>query len=114
MINEMDLIRTFAAKAEVTNMNVDDIFGKHARKIMNGTPTYVIEREITLRLEAQRNRPIHENDFRDMQTFCAVVAYADIVIAENQFTSLAHQAGLDRTFGTVIASDLGELRKRLA
>jgi hypothetical protein len=113
MINELELIRTFVAKAGVPDVNVDDILFRHARTIMNATPTYFIEREITLRLDAQRDRPIHENDFRDMQTFCTVVPYADIVVAEKQFTSLACQAGLDRKFGTVITPDLGELTERL-
>ena len=62
---------------------------KNAHKVINDSPTYYIEREIALRLEAQQNRPIEKNDFRDMQTFCAVVAYADVVVAENQFANLA-------------------------
>jgi hypothetical protein len=114
MINELDLIRSCAAKAEVPDVNVDDILFYHARKIMNDTPTYFIEREITLRLDAQRDRPIHENDFRDMQTFCTVVAYADIVVAEKQFASLACQAGLDRKYGTIITPNLEEMAQRLA
>jgi hypothetical protein len=37
-----------------------------------------------------------------MQSFCAVIAYSDIVVAENQFSSLARQAGLDTKYGTTI------------
>ncbi|MCB1392416.1 hypothetical protein [Nitrobacter sp.] len=63
---------------------------------MNECPTYFIEREIGLPIEAQ-DRPIEESDFRDMKTFCAVVAYADIVVAESRFSNLAVQSGLHRS-----------------
>ena len=110
MINEIDLIRAFAGQAGVPNINPDEILRHTARKIMNGTPTYIIEREIALRIESQYNRPIDENDFRDMQAFCAVVAYADVVVAENQFANLARQAKLDKKFGTKIVTNILELK----
>jgi len=80
----------------------------HARSIINDTPTYFIEREIGLRIE-QQDRPIQENDFRDMQTFCSVVAYADVVVAENMFSNLAIQAGLHKKFDTHIVTKLSDL-----
>jgi hypothetical protein len=49
-----------------------------------------------------------------MQTFCAVVAYADVVVAENTFSNLARQGGLDKKFGTQINTSLLELKERLA
>jgi hypothetical protein len=41
-----------------------------------------------------------------MQSFCAVVAYADIVVAENQFSSLTKQGGLDKKYKTIVSTDL--------
>jgi hypothetical protein len=41
-----------------------------------------------------------------MQAFCAVIAYADIVVAENQFSNLAQQAGLDKIFKTRVTTRL--------
>lgn len=76
---------------------------------MNETPTFFIERELALRLEQQHNRPLQENDFRDMQSFCAVVAYSDVVVAENQFTSLARQAGLDAKYSTTLTTSFAEM-----
>lgn len=114
MINEIDEIQAWVAKAEVPGVSVRDILERHARRIMNETPTYFIERELALRLEGQHNRLIQENDFRDMQSFCAVIAHSDIVVAENQFSSLAHQAGLDRKYGTVITTSLAQMMERLA
>jgi hypothetical protein len=81
---------------------------KFARSIINECPTFFIEREIGLRIEAQ-NRPIEENDFRDMQTFCAIVAYADIIVAENMFSNLTVQAGLHKRYGTRVLTKLAEL-----
>ena len=72
---------------------------------MTDAPTYHVERELALKIEAQ-SRPVQEDDLRDMQTLCAVIRYADIVVAENQFSNLAKQAGLDKKYGTQIITDL--------
>jgi hypothetical protein len=114
MINEIDLILFIASNAGIPNVSANGIVRQHARRIINETPTYHIEREMALRLEAQQDRPIEVNDFRDMQTFCAVVAYADVVVAENTFSNVARQGGLDKKFGTQITTSLLELKERLA
>jgi hypothetical protein len=110
MHSEIDLILAVAAKAGVANKSADDLVREHARAIMDDSPTYFIEREIALRIEAQKTRKINENDFRDMQTFCAVVAYADVVIGENMFANLARQSQLDKKFDTQIITNLLELK----
>ena len=118
MIDEIDLILKFANRAGFPWKTVSDIGDKLARRIVEDVPTYYVEREIALRLKAQA-RPIEENDFRDMQSFCAVVPYADEVIAEKQFVNLALQAQLDRKYGTKLginvlslAGSLGGLSAR--
>lgn len=103
---DLDLICSFIAKAHIPDKTENDIIREQCRRIVTDVPTYNIEREIAVRLEGQQNRAIEENDFRDMQSFCAVIAYADIVVAENQFSSLAKQAGLDKKYQTTIAPDL--------
>jgi hypothetical protein len=111
MVDDIDFILEVSRKAGASWSAVSDIGSSNARKIMTDVATYYIERELTLRLEAQ-TRAINENDFRDMQSFCAVVSYADHVIAENQFSNLARQAGLDKRFQTHIATSimaLGEI-----
>lgn len=60
MINELDLILGFARNAGIPERPEDEIMRTNARKIINDTPTYFIEREIALRIEAQ-TRPIEEN-----------------------------------------------------
>lgn len=114
MVNELDEINTWVLRAGIPDVSVCDIVKKHARRIRNDTPTYFIERELTLRLEGQQNRTIQENDFRDMQSFCAVVAYSNIVVAENQFSSLARQAGLDRKYGTIITTSFSKMMEGLS
>jgi hypothetical protein len=114
MTNELDHILACVTKANVADKAAFDMVRDKAHAIMDGTPTYFIEREMALLLEDQHNRSIQENDFRDMQTFCAVVAYADIIVAENMFSSLARQAGLDKKFNTQIVTSLLELKDRLA
>ena len=104
--NELDLICTFIEKAQIPNQSETEILRDQCRRIVTDAPTFNIEREIALRLEAQQNRFIEENDLRDMQSFCAVVAYADIVVAENQFSSLTKQGGLDKKYKTIVSTDL--------
>lgn len=112
MINEIDLILKFANKAGFAWKSVDDIGEKTTRRIIEDVPIYYVEREIALRLEAQA-RPIKENDFRDMQSFCAIIPYADEVIGEKQFVNLAKQAKLDSKYGTKLGTDILSLGERL-
>lgn len=113
MINEIDLIIELARKAGASWKTVSDIDNAMARCIIEDVPTYYVEREIALRLEAQP-RPTEENDFRDMQSFCAVIPYADEVIAENMFVNLARQAKLDRKYQTRLSTSLFSLRDTLS
>jgi hypothetical protein len=112
MVDDLELISGFISKAGLSTTNENEVLRKCARKLIAESPSYLIEREITLKLESQ-SRGIAENDFRDMQTFCAVVAYADVIIAENMFCSLARQAGLDKKFGTQIITNILELNDHL-
>lgn len=113
MINEIDLIIELAVRAGAPWKTVSDIGSAVARRLIEDVPTYYVEREIALRLEAQ-SRPIEENDFRDMQSFCAVVPYADVIVAENMFVNLALQAKLDRKYQTRLSTTMYDLREVLA
>lgn len=104
--------------ATVDRLGIDwkglaDKGGSALRAVIRETPALHIEREISLRLEAQ-DRAIELNDLRDMQAFCAVLPYADIVIAEQQFTSLARQAGLPTHYGVHLETDIRALPDLLA
>ena len=49
-----------------------------------------------------------------MQSFCAVIPYADAIVAENMFVNLARQAKLDRKYQTRIYTSIFDLRETLA
>jgi hypothetical protein len=108
MIDNCDRVIRVANSLGVSWKEVGDIGSVNARRITNEVPIYYIEREIALRLEAQK-RPIHENDFRDMQSFCAVIPYVDIIIGEKQFVNLARQAGLGKKYKTQLETDFSAL-----
>lgn len=105
MLDELEIILKFAGSAGAPWQTVSDIGSSHARQLIREVPAYYVERELVLKMEAL-DRPIEENDFRDMATFCATVPYADCVISENLFVNLARQCRLDRHFGTTITTDL--------
>lgn len=106
--DDIDLICTIAKSAGLPPLDETEMLRQTARKLVNEGPTYFIERELALKLEAQ-TRPISENDFRDMEAFSAAFAYADIVIAENQFSNLAKQAGLHEKYETSVGTSLQQL-----
>lgn len=112
LIDEADLIVSIAQKSRLPWSTISEVGGPTARRLIRDVPTYYIERELALRLEMQ-NRPIEENDFRDMQAFCAVVPYADLVIGENQFADVCRQARLPEKYGTQISTKIFDLREFL-
>jgi hypothetical protein len=87
----------------------EDNNGAAMRRVARETPAFIIEREIGLKLEALA-RPIHVNDMRDMRNFVTAVPYADVILAEKFFTTLARQAGLERRFGVRLGTCLEDLR----
>lgn len=113
VINEFELILGFAQKFGFAWNNIGDMDEANVRRIVEDIPTYYVERELTLRLEAQ-SRPIDENDFRDMQSFCAIIPYADVVVGEKQFINLARQARLDKKFSTRLRTNVLDLVEDLA
>lgn len=113
VINEYELILDFARKAGFSWNNIGDMGETNARRLVEDVPTYYVEREIAFRLEAQ-SRPIEENDFRDMQSFCAIIPHADIVVGEKQFVNLARQAKLDKKFSARLRTDVLDLMESLA
>ena len=46
---------------------------------------------------------------QDMRSFCTVLPYADIVVAEKLFTDLARQAGFHREYGVHLHTNLAVL-----
>jgi hypothetical protein len=106
--NELDVILGFLKKAGLPTKDEREVMEKCAQKLITDAPSYDVEVEITLKIEAQP-RPVTENDFRDMQTFCTVIPYADIVIGENNFINMARQAGLGKKYETDLLTDLAGL-----
>ena len=104
LIDELDLINSLIIQASIPESDWERLKETACLRVVEDCPTYFIEREIGVRIEAL-DRRIVENDLRDMQSFCAVLAHADIVVAEKLFSSLATQAGLDKKYGTTIKPD---------
>jgi hypothetical protein len=101
------------AKIFHKNYSARDIRGSEIRQLETDVPTFHVERELMLRIEAQ-SRPIEANDFMDMQAFCAAVPYTDMIVSEKQFASLAIQSKLDQKYSTRIVRHLAELEKYLS
>ncbi len=111
-IDQQDEILSIVRSLGLPWTCLGDKGGATLRAVIRDTPAFYIEREITLRLEAQQ-RAVTLNDMRDMRTFCTVLPYADIVVAEQQFTNLARQAGLHTHYGVSLETDIRALRMLL-
>jgi hypothetical protein len=82
-----------------------DSSGAALRAVIRETPAFHIEVELALKLEAL-SRPITSHDMCDMRSFCSVLPYADIVVAENLFTNLARQAGFQGEYSVKLETDI--------
>jgi hypothetical protein len=112
MIDEIELIMGLANKLGIHWASPADIGSENARRIIDDVPAFCIERELAVRLEDQK-RPIEENDFRDMQAFCATIPYADEVVGEKLFVNVARQAKLHKKYGTRITTNILDLSQSL-
>jgi hypothetical protein len=108
LIEELDQILNYARALDEEWNGALDIGEELMRQLVPNIPTLHIELELCLKLEAE-NRPIEENDMRDMQAFCSAIPYAGIIVAENHFVSLATQAGLGRKYDTRLETKLSRL-----
>jgi hypothetical protein len=77
-------------------------------KFVRNVPTLNVEAELAARLEAQTG-PLKSNDIRDMQSFYTVIPYANQLVAEKCFISLARQAKLDVRYGTRLSARLEDI-----
>jgi hypothetical protein len=77
-------------------------------KFIRDIPTLNVESELAVRLEAQTGS-LEVNDLGDMQNFYMSIPYADIMVAEKNFVSLAKQARLDTKYGVVLHTKLDDL-----
>jgi hypothetical protein len=95
VIDELDFILSTGRRLGLSWLSIHDVGSALTRSNAAEVPILNVERELAVRLEDQQ-RDIHENDLRDMASFITVLPFADIVIAEKQFVSLARQARLGR------------------
>lgn len=75
---------------------------------IRNVPTLNVEAELAARLEAQTG-PLEPNDIRDMLSFYTAVPYANQLVAEKGFISLARQAKLDTRYGGNFSVQLGDI-----
>ncbi len=108
MIDHVDLVLETGRSIGHKWSAVSDIGSSLARRLMVDVPSFYVERELAIRLEMQ-SRPLEANDFRDMQAFCVAFPYVNVIVAENLFTNLARQSGLDRKYGVRTETKLERL-----
>lgn len=108
LVGELDLLNSLALELGVPFQEDLESIGENIKRLVDETPLFYIERELALKLESEPGS-LRENDFRDLQTFSAVLPYADVVIAEKPFVNRARQARLDKKYDTQLLTDLTEL-----
>lgn len=105
LIDELDFILATGRSLGLNWLTVHDIGSSLARSIIAEVPIFNVERELVIRLEDQ-TRGIEENDLRDMTSFTTVLPFADVIVAEKQFVSLARQSGLGKFLGVTLLTSI--------
>jgi hypothetical protein len=113
IIDEIDFILQTGRSLGLEWKDVRDVGSSLVRSIVADIPILNVERELVIRLEDQ-NKPITENDLRDMSSFAAALPFADFIIAEKPFVNLAKQARLDVGYGTTMLTSVFDLASCIA
>ena len=77
-------------------------------QLFRNIPTLNVESELAVRLESQTGK-LKINDLGDIENFYTSLPYADVMVAEKNFASLAKQAKLDMRYGVSIHTKLDAL-----
>lgn len=72
-------------------------------------PTMEVRYELGRLREQSDNRRWTANDLRDIEALSGALVYADVVVTENSWTSMAQRAEIPERFGTIVLSDLAQL-----
>ena len=107
IIDECDFILETGRALGLPWSDIRDVGSQLVRGFAVDIPLFDVERELVVRLEDQ-NRPIHENDLRDLAAFTTALPFADVMIGEKPFVNLARQARLDVRYGTVMLTSVLE------
>lgn len=97
---------------DVVGHTVDEmkeLGGESIVKFVRDVPTLNVEAELAARLEVKTGS-VKVNDIQDMHSFCSAIPYADKLVAERGFISLARQAKLDNRYNVALSTELGELQ----
>lgn len=90
-----------------------DITIEEMEKLFQSMPTLYTTWALTFKRDIQTNRKIEKNDLNDIAALSIAIPYCDIIVTENLWTSLSHQAKLDKIYSKIILSSVKDLYKHL-
>ena len=64
---------------------------------------------LNFRRDVQKERPVKQNDMRDIFALSIAIPYCNIVVTENEWTSIAKQGKIDTMFHTEIFNSVANL-----
>ena len=113
VIDEIEFILDTGRSLGLEWKDVRDVGSSLVRSIVVDIPILDVERELVVRLEDQ-DKPITENDLRDMSAFTTTLPFAHFVIAEKPFVNLAKQARLDVRYDTALLTTIFDFKSSMA
>lgn len=113
VIDEMEFILDVGRSLGLEWKDLRDVGSSLVRSIVVDVPILDVERELVIRLEDQ-NKPITENDLRDMSAFTTTLPFAHLIIAEKPFVNLAKQARLDVRYHTALLTSVLDFKSSMA
>lgn len=113
VIDEIEFILDAGRSLGLEWKDVRDVGSSLVRSMVVDIPILDVERELVVRLEDQ-NKPITENDLRDMLAFTTTLPFAHLIIAEKPFVNLAKQARLDVRYDTALLTTIFDFKSSMA
>jgi len=77
--------------------------------LVEDIPLIHVESELALLRAVGAQQPLTPNDLNDISALTRAIVYCDVVVTENQWTTLIKRAGLDERYGVVVLNDLRDL-----
>lgn len=109
LLDHLDVILSVAKQLNLPFTSVSELGSARARALIAQVPIFLIERELGVRTESEQ-RPIEENDLRDIAALCTVLSYADVIVGEKPFLDRARQAKLGERYATRLLKNVTDIQ----
>jgi len=108
MINILDYVNDACEAADVDPHGLF-VSPESMRSFVESVPVTNVKYVLRLHRHRDLNYPIEQHDRTDLAALALAIPYCDVVVTERRWCHALERAGLDRKYGTTLASSLSGL-----